>query len=63
MRWLKIALAVLLALIGLVWLGQGSNLIKGSFMTGRLEWAVAGLALLATAAWLAWTLARARRAI
>jgi glucose dehydrogenase len=59
MRWLKIVAAVLLALLGLVWLGQGLNLIKGSFMTGRPEWAVAGLVLLAIAAWLAWTMARA----
>jgi hypothetical protein len=38
--------------VGLVWIGQGLNLIKGSFMTGQLQWAVVGLVLLLVAAWL-----------
>ena len=43
---------VLLAGVGLVWLGQGYGYIKGSFMTGDRTWSyiggaciVAGLAL------------------
>jgi hypothetical protein len=46
----------LLCAVGLVWLGQGTGLIKGSFMTGEALWAVIGgvllvlgLALLASA--------------
>jgi hypothetical protein len=31
-------LAVLLLLIGLVWIGQGLGYIKGSFMTGQMLW-------------------------
>jgi hypothetical protein len=29
-------------LVGVVWLGQGLNLIQGSSMTGSTFWAVAG---------------------
>jgi hypothetical protein len=32
----------LLALTGLVWLGQGLDLIQGSSMTGSTFWAVVG---------------------
>ncbi|WP_395638575.1 hypothetical protein [Pseudolysinimonas sp.] len=30
-------------LIGLVWVGQGANLIPGSFMTGDRNWLAIGL--------------------
>ena len=33
---------VLLALIGIVWILQGLNVLPGSFMTGQIEWAVYG---------------------
>ena len=42
MRWSALALAVLCLLVGGVWIGQGSGLIKGSFMTGQLLWLVVG---------------------
>lgn len=45
---------LLLALIGLVFLGQGLGLIPGSFMTGRLEWAIAGGAMLVVAGLIVW---------
>jgi hypothetical protein len=35
-------LGALLFLVGVVWLGQGLNLIQGSSMTGSTFWAVAG---------------------
>lgn len=48
--------AVLMVLVGIVWILQGLTVLPGSFMTGRREWAfygaiavVAGLYLLATA--------------
>jgi hypothetical protein len=48
-----IAFGVLLLLIGAVWIGQGLGYIKGSFMTGAMQWfwiglafAIAGLGLL-----------------
>lgn len=38
-------LAVLLVLVGLVWIGQGLGYIKGSFMTGDTKWFVIGIAM------------------
>jgi hypothetical protein len=48
-RPLRLVAAALLLLVGLVWIGQGLNLIKGSAMTGSSFWAVAGVALLVVA--------------
>lgn len=42
--------AVLMALVGLVWIGQGLGLLRGSsFMVDDLRWAAAGAALLVVA--------------
>jgi glucose dehydrogenase len=49
MRRPTLIVAVLLALVGLVWLGQGTGLIGGSVMSGSSFWAVVGLALLVAA--------------
>ena len=38
-----IAFGVLLLLIGAVWIGQGLGYIKGSFMTGAMQWFWIGL--------------------
>ena len=43
MRTARIAFAVLLLLLGLVWIGQGLGYIRGSFMTGSRTWLVIGL--------------------
>jgi hypothetical protein len=37
--------ASLALLIGAVWVLQGLNILPGSFMTGRMEWAGRGAAL------------------
>jgi hypothetical protein len=37
-----------LVVTGAVWLGQGLNLIQGSFMTGSTFWAVVGGACVVT---------------
>ena len=50
---LKWPLILVLAAVGLVWLGQGIGLIGGSFMTGEALWAVIGAGLLLGAAVLA----------
>jgi hypothetical protein len=46
----RLVLAAVLALVGLVWIGQGFGFIGGSFMTGSLIWAAIGAALLVGAA-------------
>jgi hypothetical protein len=44
-----VVLAVVLLVVGVVWIGQGVGLIGGSFMTGEAFWAVAGVFLILTA--------------
>jgi hypothetical protein len=60
MQWLKAIGGIVLGLIGLVWILQGLNLLQGSAMTGQAQWAIFGLILVAIAAWLLWSFARAR---
>ena len=60
MTWVRLVVGVVLGLIGLVWIGQGLNLIKGSMMTGQLQSAVAGVVLIVIAAWLLRGFVRAR---
>jgi hypothetical protein len=33
---------VLLLVIGVIWILQGINVLPGSFMTGKIQWAVYG---------------------
>jgi hypothetical protein len=43
----RLVAGVLLALVGVVWIGQGLGLIRGSsFMVDDTRWAVAGLVAL-----------------
>ena len=56
--WLKLGIGAVCALLGPVWLGQGLNLIRGSFMTGQPQWAVIGGVLLVVGAWLVWSAMR-----
>jgi len=49
MRRSRLVLAIVLAVVGLVWIGQGLALIKGSAMSGSSFWAVVGAILLALA--------------
>lgn len=50
MRRSRLVLALVAALVGLVWLGQGLGYIPGSFMTGSQFWATVGTLLLVVAA-------------
>jgi hypothetical protein len=45
----KRPLVAVLAVLGLVWLGQGIGLIGGSFMSGDPLWAVIGASLIVAA--------------
>ena len=44
-----IVLAVIMLLVGAVWIGQGLGYIKGSFMTGDLHWFWVGVGLVVVA--------------
>jgi hypothetical protein len=43
MRAATTAIGVILVLVGLVWIGQGFGVVKGSFMTGNMMWAWIGI--------------------
>jgi hypothetical protein len=58
--WVRVAL-VLALLLGVVWIGQGVGLIRGSFMTGRTEWSIIGAILSAAAAIGLWLTVRPPR--
>ena len=40
--WLRRAIAIVLIVVGAVWVFQGIGVIEGSFMTGEAVWAVIG---------------------
>jgi hypothetical protein len=58
MTWLRGVSGVVCVLIGLVWIGQGIGLLPGSLMTGQIQWAIIGAALLVFGGWLLWGLRR-----
>jgi hypothetical protein len=49
MRPSRVLVAALLALVGLVWIGQGVGIIGGSVMSGSSFWAAVGAALIVIA--------------
>ena len=49
MRRSRLSLAVMLLLVGLFWIGQGSGIIGGSVMSGTAFWAAVGVFLVALA--------------
>jgi hypothetical protein len=61
MTWLKGIVGVVCVLVGLGWIGQGTNLLPGSYMSGQAMWAIIGLVLVIVGGWLLWSLVRARR--
>jgi len=58
--WIKGIAGIVCVLIGLLWIGQGSNLLPGSFMSGQVQWLIFGLVLVIVGGWLLWSLARGR---
>lgn len=59
-RWI---VAIGLAVVGFVWIGQGLGLLRGSsFMVGDTRWAIAGVVVAAGGLILGWTALRNRRA-
>ncbi|GAC1315029.1 MAG: hypothetical protein NVSMB2_05580 [Chloroflexota bacterium] len=60
MTWLKGIGGVVLVLLGLVWIGQGTNVLPGSVMSGQSLWTIIGLVLVIVGGWLLATLMRSR---
>ena len=60
MRIVASVALILCLLAGITFTGQGVGLIPGSFMTGRIEWAVIGSVLMAVGALGLWWTYRAR---
>jgi len=60
LKTLLLVIATVLALTGIVWLGQGIGLIHGSYMTGQPRWAIIGAALIVASAGMFWFV-RARK--
>ncbi len=60
MSVIRLVVAVVLLLLGAVWLGQGVGLIGGSVMTGSAFWAIVGGVLVLVGAWLGIGALRAR---
>jgi len=52
MTWLKVAIGTIAIIIGLVWIGQGLNIIHGSGMSGHPAFSVLGLILVLVGGWL-----------
>ncbi len=50
--------AAIMVVIGLVWIFQGLNVIKGSFMTGNILWTFIGILVLLAAGGLFWWASR-----
>jgi hypothetical protein len=55
MRVTLIVLGVLFLLTGVVWILQGVNILPGSFMTGQMKWAYAGIVTALVGGGLLWT--------
>jgi len=43
MKVILIVVGVLLFLIGIVWFLQGNDILPGSFMSGQIQFAIAGI--------------------
>jgi hypothetical protein len=57
MKWMLRAIAILLALPGLIFALQGANILPGSVMTGQTQWLIIGsiMIVIAAALWFAST--------
>ena len=58
--WIRVAIGVVLLVVGGVWIGQGVGWIEGSFMTGEAVWAVIGAVAVVVGLWLIRSATRGR---
>ena len=49
MRPIRLVIAVIIGLAGLVWMAQGLGLLPGTVMSGSIFWAIVGAALVVVA--------------
>jgi hypothetical protein len=61
MNRFRLAIAVVMLLVGLLWIGQGTGLLGGSAMSSQIIWALVGVVLVVGAAGVAWTARRTAR--
>ena len=61
MRITLIVISVLLLLMGAVWILQGINIMTGSFMTGEIFWAYAGIVTALIGGGLLWIALRVKK--
>jgi hypothetical protein len=52
--WVRLVVGAILVLLGLLWIGQGLNLIAGSMMSGQTMWVVIGIVVALVGVWLLW---------
>lgn len=62
-NWAKAITGVIAILLGLIWIGQGLNLIHGSGMSGHGQFAVLGVVVALFGAWLLASVLRTRARI
>ena len=43
MKLIQTIIGIVLLLLGVLWIGQGANLIGGSFMSGQNQWLYIGI--------------------
>lgn len=60
MPWIRPLLGTLLVLLGLLWIGQGLDILKGSGMSGHGRYALVGAVVILCGAWLVWGYVRPR---
>ncbi len=60
MTWFKMAIGAIVIIVGLVWIAQGLNIIRGSGMSGHPTFSVLGLILVVVGGWLLVSAQRAR---
>ncbi len=58
MQRFRLAVAVLLVVVGAVWVGQGMGILPGSVMSGDRFWAIAGLVAIGIGGYIAWDAVR-----
>lgn len=61
MRWLLLALGILMAVAGGIWVSEANGWIAGSAKEGEQFWATAGAILAGLGVALVWVTARPRR--